>query len=479
MESSKQYDVVVIGSGPGGYTAAIRAAQLGLKTAVVEKNQTLGGTCLNVGCIPAKALLDTTELLLAIREKSGLHGISFENLRFDLAAAMERKRSIVEGMTKGLAMLMRANGIDTVFGTARLDSAQRVIVSEAGGESEIIGKDIILATGSVPVELKALAFDGGRVIDSERCLSLDEAPESLIVVGAGAVGLELASIWARIGSKVTVVELADRILPEIDPQAGRALLQVLKKQGMTFSLSTEITSCEAGKDGVRLGGKGPSGKEVSFSGSRVLVAAGRRAYHEGLGLGRLKVKITGRGKVEVDRNYRTAEEHLYAIGDIIEGPMLAHKAGEEGAAAAEVIAGKPGHVNYGTIPSVVYTWPEAASAGMSEDECREGGIPFRTGTFYFKANGRAVTSGNTDGFVKIIAHGETDRVLGGSVLGPWASDLIQEIVTVMEFGGSSEDIARTVHSHPTLCEAVKEAALDADGRSINAVSRGTRAGKRQ
>jgi len=430
MQDNLTFDLIVIGAGPGGYTAAIRASQLGLKTAIIEKRATLGGTCVNVGCIPAKALLDTTELFSTIRDKANRHGILFDNLRFDLAAAMKKKNEAVERFTKGVALLMRENRIETFFGSARLASSQVVKVKTAKKEElSLQGSKIIIATGSVPVELPSMPFDGEHIVSSDDALSFDAVPESLIVIGAGAVGLELASIWMRLGSTVTVIELMDQILPGMDQQICRSLMQILKKEGMEFSLSTRIAAHSIKKDTVELKGTNGKGKELTFRGNKVLVAVGRKAYCADLGLEILNIELTEKGKIKINKSYETANPGVYAIGDITEGPMLAHKAGEEGIAAAELIAGKAGHVNYDTIPSVVYTWPEVASVGTTEDQCTSGNIPFNRGIFYFRANGRSITSDNLDGFVKIIAHKETDRILGCSILGPWASDLITEIVS--------------------------------------------------
>jgi dihydrolipoamide dehydrogenase len=468
MQKKLAFDIIVIGAGPGGYTAAIRASQLGLKTAIVEKNAALGGTCVNVGCIPAKALLDTTELFFTIKEKAAGHGIHYDNLQIDLAAAMNRKKQTVERFNRGVSLLMKSNKIETFHGSARLVSSRQVMVT-TGEKSDVSieGTNIILATGSIPTELPSLPFDGKHIVNSDDALSFDTVPESLIVIGAGAVGLELGSVWMRLGSKVTVIELMSQILPGMDQQTSRSLMQILKKQGMEFSLSTEITAHSIKKGVVELKGKNSAGEELGFRGNKVLVAVGRKAYLEGLGLDILKIELTEKGKIRVDECYQTAVPHVYAIGDIIEGPMLAHKAGEEGMAAAELIAGKAGHVNYKTIPSVVYTWPEVAAVGMTEEQCKSEDIPTSKGTFFFRANGRGITSDNLDGFVKIIADKKTDRILGCSILGPWASDLIHEIITVMEFDGSSEDVARTVHAHPTFSEVVKEAALDVEGRAIH------------
>ena len=462
------FDVVVIGAGPGGYTAAIRASQLGLRTAIVEKRPELGGTCLNVGCIPAKALLDATEFYTAIRDKAERQGIHFDNLRFVLSEMMEKKRLAVERHTKGVALLMRENKIETIRGSARIAAPGRVrIAADAGKVREVAAGSIVLATGSVPVPLPSVPFDGDRIISSDEALSLDAVPDSLLVIGAGAVGLEIGSIWMRLGSRVTVIELMDQVLPGADLQAARALMQILKKQGMEFSLSTSVSGCKTTGKKVELTSKNSKGGEMTFTGDRVLVAVGRKPYLAELGLEEAGVRLTEKGRVGVNERYETSAGGIFAIGDIIDGPMLAHKAGEEGVAVAELIAGKAGHVNYDTIPGAVYTWPELAFAGLTEEQCRGRGIPIRTGLFFFRANSRGTTSDNSDGFVKIIAHEETDRVLGCSIVGPWASDLIHELVILMEFGGSSEDAARTVHAHPSFSEAVREAALDVEGRALH------------
>lgn len=468
MGDNLQFDVVVIGAGPGGYTAAIRASQLGLRAALVEKRDEPGGTCLNVGCIPAKALLDATELYATVRDRAERNGIHFRDLRFDLAEMMEKKREAVDKHTKGVALLLRENGIEQFHGTGRVVAPGRVgVVVESGEEIVLTAGSIVLATGSMPVALESLPFDGRIIISSDEALSLDAVPGRMVIVGAGAVGLEIGSIWLRLGSDVTVIELMNQILPGVDVQSARALMQVLEKQGMKFSLSTTISGFSLKDGAAEIAAVNGKGENLVFKGDRVLVAAGRKPHWDDLGLAESGIKVTDKGKIAVNERYETSVGGIYAIGDIIEGPMLAHKAGEEGIAVAELLAGKAGRVNYDTLPGVVYTWPELAYAGLTEEQCRKRGIAIRRGFFYFRANSRGTTSGNSDGFVKIIAHGDTDRVLGCSILGPWASDLVQEIVMVMEFGGSSEDIARTVHAHPAFTEAVREAALDVDRRAIH------------
>lgn len=468
MQNGLTYDVIIIGAGPGGYTAAIRAAQLGFRVAIADRRAALGGTCLNVGCIPAKALLDATELYASLRDRAKQQGIRFNNLWFDVSAAMKYKKEAVDRLTRGVELLMRQHNITVFRGEARLVSPQAVEVSPVDGTAQTLsGRHIILATGSAPAPLPAVPCDGDRVVYSDDALSFACTPESLVVIGAGAVGLEIGSIWLRLGAKVTVVEAADRILPGMDRQAGRSLMQALERQGMAFSLSTAIQSCSLSEKTVELKGTKGSGGDAAFSAERVLVAVGRKPVTDGMGLKEIGIHLNDRGRVRVNERFQTTVPGVYAIGDIIEGPMLAHKASEEGIAAVELLAGKAGFVDYGMIPNVVYTWPELATIGKTEEDCKTASIPVRKGRFYFRANGRSITSGNTEGFAAILAHRDTDRVLGAAILGPWSSDLIHEIAAVMEFGGSAEDLARTLHAHPTLSEAVREAAMDVDGRAIH------------
>ncbi len=458
------FDVAVIGAGPGGYVAAIRAAQLGLKTAVVEKEATFGGTCLNIGCIPSKALLDSSELFEKIGHGAGEHGIVVGDVKLDLAAMMARKRKVVDQMVSGVAGLFAAYRIATFRGAGRVASAGTV---EVGGVS-LAARSIVIATGSVPIELPSIPFDGERVVSSTEALSLDRVPERLLVIGAGAIGLELGSVWARLGSRVQVVELMPQILPGFDSRLARNLQRSLEKQGLSVALGTKVSGVKKTKKGIALSAVDPAGKEIELDGSLLLAAVGRKPYLEGLGLAEAGVRLDERGRVLVSERFETSVPGIYAIGDVIRGPMLAHKAEDEGVALAEILAGKPGHVNYSTIPGVVYTWPEAASVGKSEEQLKAEGTAFNAGEFYFRANGRAVAADATDGFVRVLAEAKSDRVLGVHILGPWASDLIAEAVSVMEFGGSAEDIARTVHAHPTLSEVVKEAALAVDRRAIHA-----------
>ena len=474
------YDLLVIGSGPGGYVAAIRAAQLGLSCALVEKNHSFGGTCLNIGCIPSKALLDSSELYAHLHGAGGhdvsSHGIKVGKLELDLEAMMTRKQQVVEKLTSGVGQLLKGNGVETFRGIGRLVGKGRVEVISGEGKSETLAaKNILLATGSVPVQLPAFPIGKDGFVTSTEALSLESVPAKMVVIGAGAIGLELGSVWARLGAEVTVIELLDQILPGMDSEISHRLRGILGKQGLRISTSTRVLGYErAGKDkseGVILSAEGSDGEAQQFVADVVLVAVGRRPYTEGLGLAELGVKTDERsGQVIVDEGFRTSLAGVYAIGDLILGPMLAHKAEEEGIAVAEIVAGLPGEVNYDTIPSVVYTWPEVASVGKSEDQLKRDGIEYGKGSFPFRANGRALAMASEDGLVKILVDKRTDRVLGVHIVGPWASDLISEAVTVMEFGGSAEDMARTVHAHPTLPEAVREAALDVDGRSIHVLN---------
>jgi dihydrolipoamide dehydrogenase len=466
---AKQFDLVVIGAGPGGYVAAIRAAQLGMKVACVEKSQTLGGTCLNVGCIPSKAMLDSSELYHQAKERLGRHGIKLGRVELDLAAMLARKDKVVRGLTEGIRYLFRKNHIDTILGSGRVSSQNTVTVtSQDGGRSELAAGHILLATGSVPVNLPFLPFDGRVVVDSTGALSFEKVPDHLVVVGAGYIGLELGSVWRRLGAKVTVIEFLPRIVPMADGEMGELLKKSLAKQGLEFHLETRVTGAQVRSDGAAVEAVKKDGSTLSVDCERVLVAVGRRPFTEYLGLGEVGVAVDAKsGKVVVDSRFRTSIATISAIGDLIDGPMLAHKAEDEGIAFAEILAGKPGHVDYQTIPSVIYTWPELASVGLTEEQAGEQGLPCKVGKFPFQANGRAKAMDETEGLVKILADAASDRVLGVHILGPRASEMIAEAVSVMEFGGSAEDIARTCHAHPTLSEAVREAALAVDHRAIH------------
>jgi dihydrolipoamide dehydrogenase len=462
------FDVVIIGAGPGGYVCAIRAAQLGMKVACVDKRAVLGGTCLNIGCIPSKALLDSSERFLQARTRFARHGIQVGDVKLDLQTMMARKSSIVKALTDGIAFLFKKHGVTFIQGTARLTGPDKVAVTSTKQQVELLESPaIVLATGSEPATLSALALGGVGVVSSTEALSFEKVPAHLIVVGGGYIGLELGSVWARLGSKVTVVEFLPRLLPQSDSEMAEALHKLLVKQGLVFHLDTKVTSASTQGGQVIVNAQSDCG-DVLFQGDRVLVAVGRRACSAGLGLEDVGVKIEERtGRIPVDESFQTSVSGVYAIGDLIAGPMLAHKAEEEGIALAERLAGQKTHVNYDTIPSVIYTEPELASVGATEEQLKEAGREYRVGRFPFIANGRARCLDETEGFVKTLADAKTDRVLGVHILGPHASDLIAEAVAVMEFSGSAEDIARICHAHPTLSEAVREAALAVDGRAIH------------
>ncbi len=469
MAENKQYDIVVLGAGPGGYVCAIRAAQLGLSVALVEKESALGGTCLNIGCIPSKALLDSSERFAQAAFEASEHGISIDGISLDLKAMMKRKDKVVGKLTGGLRSLMKHNKVEVVHGAGALPERNTVEVRSANAAPHTLkGASIVLATGSVPAELAFMPFDGEHIVSSTEALAFKQIPKRLIVVGAGAIGLELGSVWARLGSEVQVVEIMPRILPGFDAEAAEALQKELARQGLQFHLETKITGAKTGKTGVVVTVAGEGGEQRTMEADKVLVAVGRSPYTNGIDLDGLGVERLEGGKhLRVDERYQTTAPGIYAIGDLIHGPMLAHKAEEEGVAVAECIAGRPGHVNYGAIPNVVYTFPEAAAVGRDEQQLKQDNIAYRVGRFPFAANGRALAMGSPGGMVKIIAAEGSDRVLGAHIVGPWASDLISEIVTVMEFGGAAEDIARICHAHPTLSETVKEAALSVAGRAIH------------
>lgn len=452
------FDLVVIGAGPGGYVAAIRAAQLGLKVACVEKEAALGGTCLRIGCIPSKALLQSSHLYHQTQHDLARHGIKVSGVEFDLGSMLRRKDTVVKTLTKGIDGLFAKNKVEKVTGTGEILAPGKVKV----GDRELETKNILIATGSVPTSFPGMDLDYDRVGTSTEALSYKEVPEHLIIIGAGVIGLELGSVWGRLGAKVSVVEFMDRILPGTDLEIAKAAQKIFEKQGMEFHLGQKVTAARAeGNKGVVLTESG-----LRLEGDRVLVAVGRKPYFDGLGLEKVGVK-TERGRILVNEHFATNVEGIYAIGDCIPGAMLAHKAEDEGVAVAEFLVTGYGHVNYDTIPGVVYTHPEIASVGQSEEQLKEKNVPYRKGSFPFLANGRARAQNETDGMVKILAHAETDRVLGVHILGAGAGDLIAECVVAMEFSASSEDIARVCHAHPTISEAVKEAALAVDGRTIH------------
>jgi dihydrolipoamide dehydrogenase len=465
---SDRFDVAVVGAGPGGYVAAIRAAQLGMKVVCIDKRAALGGTCLNIGCIPSKALLDSTELYAITKSRLGRHGIQVGEITVDLKAMMARKDHVVKGLTDGVAFLFKKNHITFVQGTARLAGSGKLAIKRTQGAGEMLeAKSIILATGSEAVSLPALPFDSSAILSSTEALGLDKVPTHLIVVGGGYIGLELGSVWARLGAKVTVIEFLPRILAQGDAEIAAQLHKALGKQGLTFHIETRVTSASVQGGHVIVNAQA-KGESVLFQGDKVLVAVGRRPFIAGLGLDEAGVAVDERsGRVLVNEHFETRVPGVFAIGDLIAGPMLAHKAQEEGIALAEQLAGKKTHVNYATIPSVIYTWPEVASVGQTEEQVKESGRAYRVGKFPFQANGRARSLDEAEGFVKVIADAETDRLLGVHILGPRASELIAEAVLAMEFAGSAEDIARTCHAHPTLSEAVHEAALAVDKRAIH------------
>jgi dihydrolipoamide dehydrogenase len=463
------YDLVVIGTGPGGYVCAIRAAQLGLKTAVVEKDKTFGGTCLNVGCIPSKALLHASELFEEAGHSFGKMGIRVGAPALDLPAMMKFKDEGVDGNVKGVAYLLKKNKVDSFQGVGRIVAPGKVEVESADGNSETVEtKNIVIATGSDVARLKGITIDETRIVSSTGALVLPKVPEKLLVVGAGVIGLELGSVWRRLGSEVLVVEFLDRILPGMDLDVARSFQRLLQKQGIAFKLSSKVTAIDSSGAKLKASVEPAAGGAVEAIDADVaLIAIGRVPYTDGLGLETAGVKLDIRGRVAVDAHFGTNVAGIYAIGDVIAGPMLAHKAEDEGVAAAEIIAGRAGHVNYDVIPNVIYTFPEVASVGKSEEELKAAGIAYNTGKFPFTANGRAKVNLTTDGFVKILADAKTDRVLGVHILGPDAGNMIAEAAVAMEFGASAEDIARTCHAHPTLTEAVKEAAMAVEKRSIH------------
>jgi dihydrolipoamide dehydrogenase len=463
------YDLVVIGSGPGGYVCAIRAAQLGMRVLVVEKDKTLGGTCLNVGCIPSKALLHTSHLYEEAADRFAPMGIEVSKPKLDLARMMQFKQEGVDGNVKGVAFLFKKNKIEARQGTGRIAAPAKVEVSTADGKSETVeAKAIVIATGSDVARLAGIEIDERRVVSSTGALSLPQVPKRLLIVGAGVIGLELGSVWRRLGAQVQVVEFLDRILPGIDGEVARQAQRLLEHQGMSFKLSSKITAVETSTKSLRAQVE-PStgGRAETLEADVTLIAVGRVPYTEGLGLESVGVKKDNKNRIIVDAHYATNVAGIYAIGDVIAGPMLAHKAEEEGVAVAEILAGQAGHVNYDVIPNVVYTYPEIAVVGRSEEELKAAGIPYKTGKYPFSANPRARVNQETEGFVKILADAKNDRVLGVHIMCSDAGNMVAEAAMAMEFGAAAEDIARTCHAHPTLPEAVKEAALAVDKRAIN------------
>jgi dihydrolipoamide dehydrogenase len=466
---SDKYDLVVIGGGPGGYVAAIRAAQLGLKTACVEKREALGGTCLNIGCIPSKALLNASEKYSEVEHHLGDFGIEVSAPKLNVKKLMEKKTEIVTGLTDGIGFLFKKNKVDWLQGTGKVTAPGKVEVTPAKGKKQTVECDrILIATGSEPTPLPGVEVDEKQIVTSTGALELTKVPKHLIVIGGGVIGLELGSVWKRFGAKVTVVEYLDRIVPTMDQDLGKRFKRTLEKQGIEFRMSTKVTGAKTTKTQVTLTLEPAAGGDAEeLKGDVVLVAIGRRPYFESLGLDDLGVERDKRGFIQVDEDYQTNVEGIFAIGDAIPGPMLAHKAEEDGVAAVEIMAGQSTHVDYNLVPNIIYTWPEVASVGQTEEQLKEARIEYRKGVFPFTANSRARANADTDGQVKILADKKTDRVLGAHILGPDAGTLIHEICAIMEFGGSAEDVARTCHGHPTLSEAVKEAALAVDGRPIH------------
>lgn len=461
-----KYDVVVIGSGPGGYVAAIRCAQLGMKTAIIEKYNTLGGTCLNVGCIPSKALLDSSHQYHDAVHKFEQHGIQIGTPKVDFKQMIARKQGVVDQMTKGVDFLMKKNKIDVYTGVGSFVSATEIKIS---GEKEetIEAENTIIATGSKPASLPGMEIDKKRIISSTEALGLSEIPKHLIVIGGGVIGMELGSVYRRLGSEVSVVEYAPSIIPTMDAGLGKELMRVMKKDKMKFYVGHKVTSVTAKGKNVTVKAEGKKG-EIALEGDYCLVSVGRRPYTEGLGLENAGVKLDDRGRVEVNEHLQTNVPNIFAIGDVVKGAMLAHKAEEEGVMVAELLAGQIPHIDYNLIPGVVYTWPEVASVGKTEEELKEAGVEYKAGQFPFRANGRAVAGMDLDGFVKILADAETDEVLGAHMIGARAADMIAEIAVAMEFRASAEDIARTCHAHPTTSEVTKEAALAAtENRAIH------------
>lgn len=463
-----KYDVTIIGSGPGGYVAAIRCAQLGMKTALIEKYDTLGGTCLNVGCIPSKALLDSSEHYYNATHHFVEHGIGVSGLKVDLAQMIKRKNEVVGQTVAGIDFLMKKNKIDVYHGVGSFKDSKTIRIKNSKEEIVIESENTIIATGSKPASLPFIQIDKKRVITSTEALELKEIPKHLIIIGGGVIGLELGSVYARLGAKVTVVEFMDSIIPTMDKALGKELQKILKKQGFEFLLSHKVTSVKNTGKLVQVEAENPKGDKITLDGDYCLVSIGRKPFTEGLGLEHAGVKVNERGQINVDDHLRTTVPNIYAIGDVIPGAMLAHKAEEEGVFVAETIAGQKPHINYNLIPGVVYTWPEVASVGFTEEQLKEKAIPYKTGLFPFKASGRARASMDTDGFVKVLAHEKTDEILGVHMIGPRVADMIAEAVVAMEYRASAEDIARMSHAHPTYTESFKEACLAAtENRAIH------------
>src|SRR3981081_1522943 len=469
-----KFDIVIIGSGPGGYVAAIRAGQLGLKTAIIEKDKELGGTCLTICCLPSKALLTSSDHFTFAKKEAQKHGIVIDGVHVDLAKMQQRKDKVVKTMNSGVRALMKTNKVTTFEGFGTITAPGKVSIKSSSGPAtagqEIETKNIIIATGSVPIELPFAKFDGKTIVSSTEALTLAEAPKQLIVIGAGAIGLELGSVWNRLGSEVTLLEFLPPISLGFDLELSNLLQRLLTAQGMTFHLETKVSAVKI--DNGRATATATKGnEELKFEADKVLVSVGRRPFAEGVGAEKVGVEVDEKKRMKIDNHFRTNVEGIYAIGDVIAGPMLAHKASDEGIACVETIAGKSGHVNYDAIAGIIYTNPELAGVGLTEEQAKEKGIDYRVGKFPFRATGRAVANEDLEGMVKFVADAKTDRILGAHILQHAASELIAEAVSVIEFGGSSEDISRTTHSHPTLSEAVKEAAMNVEKRALHIVNR--------
>lgn len=469
--ASEKFDVVIIGSGPGGYVAAIRAGQLGLRTALVEKDKELGGACLNVGCIPSKALLTSSDHFMFAKKEAAKHGIMIENATVDLNKMLQRKDKIVKRINTGVRSLMKANKVTTFEGLGTITAPGKVSVKGSDGNTqEVETKNIIIATGSVPLEFPFAKFDGQTIVSSTEALCFTETPKKFLVIGAGAIGLELGSVWSRLGSDVTILEFLPRIAVGFDLELSNLLQRSLTAQGITFHLEAKVSAIEV-KDGRAVATATKGNEELKFDADKVLVCVGRKPFSEGLGAEKVGIELDEKKRIKVDKHFKTNVDGIYAIGDVIAGPMLAHKAEDEGIACVEHMAGKDGHINYDAIAGIIYTNPELAGVGVTEEQAKEQKLDYRVGSFPFRASGRAVANEELDGMVKIIAEAKTDRIIGGHVLQHAASELIAEIVSVIEFGGSSEDLARTTHAHPTLSEAVKEAAMNVEKRALHIVNR--------
>jgi dihydrolipoamide dehydrogenase len=467
----EKFDVVIIGSGPGGYVTAIRAGQLGLKTAIIEKDKELGGTCLNVGCIPSKALLTSSDHFIFAKKEAAKHGIVIENATVDLGKMQQRKDKVVRTMNSGVRALMKTNKVTTFEGLGTITAPGKVSVKGSDGNTqEIETKNIIIATGSVPAELPFAKFDGKTIVSSTEALTWTEPPKKFLVIGAGAIGLELGSVWSRLGSEVTILEFLPRIAIGFDLELSNLLQRSLTAQGITFHLETNVRAVKI--DNGRVTATATKGnEELKLDADKVLVSVGRKPFTDGLGADKVGVEFDEKKRIKVDKHCKTNVDGIYAIGDVIAGPMLAHKASEEGIACVEAIAGKDGHINYDAIAGIIYTNPELAGVGLTEEQAKEKGIDYRVGRFPFRATGRAVANEDLEGVAKFIADAKTDRILGAHILQHAASELIAEAVSVIEFGGSSEDISRTTHSHPTLSEAVKEAAMNVEKRALHIINR--------